>query len=305
MRNAKSILLAVLGLAGTAFGQATPTSIETLIQQNETVVGLGGMLSMNNLVVNDAKTWMVQISTSFPDTNRDGCLFSNGFAVLREGSPLSAPVGSTLDDWAGLSLNTHGDLGMIVKAKPATGLIIDGAYFNSVLVAKKDQVIDVPPFSAHAQDTDWEIIAVVKLNGINQLFLLGEVANPAVTRNRERALVRYQLDDTGNILDTTVLATEGMTIANMTLSGSACLGNNDHILGVSNRGDTITFIAQDSVQALVVNTQTIVAKSGTLAPNGRMWKTQGAFSLSRVWINDSGGYVLTGGIDPNNGFLIV
>src|SRR5262245_1278284 len=209
MRNATPIL-AVLGLAAAAFGQ-TPTglSYETLIQQNETVVGLGAMLTMNNLVINDGKTWVLQLSTSFPDNNRDGCLFSNGFVVMREGSPLAAPSGTTLDDWAGLSLNKNGDLGMIVKIRPPLpGTVFDGAYWNSVLVAAKDQIIPVPPFLPSGATTDWDNIQVVKLNKRNEMFLFGEVINPALGRPKERAFVRYQLDGAGTILDTTVLATE-------------------------------------------------------------------------------------------------
>ena len=68
-------------------------------------------------------------------------------------------------------------------------MVVDGAYWNSVKVALKDQVIDVPPFDAHITDTDWETIQIVKLNASNQMFLIGEVANPALTRTRERALV--------------------------------------------------------------------------------------------------------------------
>ena len=307
MRNAKPILLALLGLAGAAFGQTPPpVTTETLLQQNETVVGLGGMLSLTNLVVNDQKTWILQLATSFPDSNRDGCLYSNGFVIMREGSPL--PNSSSLDDWAGLSLNSRGDLGMIIKVRPPIpGTIFDGAHWNGVMVAKKDQVIDVPPFSAHPTiDTDWENIQVIKLNNRNEMFLMGEVANPAITRTRERALVRYQLDDNGNILDTTVLGTEGMTVdAGLSLTGAACLLFNDNILDVNDRGDFITFIAQEGIQALVINMETVVARSGTMAPNGKLWKASGAFNLSRVGINDRGEYVLSGGVDPNNGFLIV
>lgn len=302
MRHAKSVLgLALLGLFPSAvFGQ----SIQTLIKKNDTIIGLGGMVGMTYVAVNDSKTWMALLSTSFPDSTRDGCLLSNGFVTLREGSPLFAPVGSILDEWNSISLTNRGDLGMIIKARPSVGLPVDGAFRNLVPVALKDQVIVSPNLGAGA---DWETFAVVKMNSNNEMFVLGEVANPAVTRNKERTLVRYRLDDLGNILETTVLATEGMTVATgLRLAGSQCLGNNEHILSVNERGDFITFIASDSpsVQQLAINMQTVVAQSGGPSSVGKPWRV---LTLSRVAINDRGDYVVTGSVGQANdpdGFLI-
>lgn len=300
MRNAKSILgLALLGLSPSAvLGQST----SILVQEDDTIIGLGGMIGLFGVAINDSKTWTVLLSTSFPDANRDGCILSNGFVTVREGTPLYSPAGSTLDDWNSISLSNRGDLGMLLKVKLPVGTV-DGAFWNQVMVALRDQVVVSPNLGAGA---DWETFAVVKLNASNELFILGEVANPAVSRSRERTLVRYRLDDLGSILDTTVLATEGMTVpAGMTLRGMTCLGNNDHIIAVNDRGDVITLIADDSDQALVINMETIVARSAMASPVGKPWRN---LSLSRVAINNRGDYVVTGSVgQPNDpdGYLIV
>lgn len=301
MRCVKSILgLVVLGLSPAAvFGQST----ETLIQENETVIGLGGMQNLSNVAVNDSKTWMTLLSTTFADATRDGCILSNGFVSMREGTQLISPAGSILDEWASLSLNDRGDVGMVIQTKPVTGPVVDGAYWNLVMVAIKDQVIVSPLLGVGA---DWDTFQVAKLNDNNQLFIIGEVANPAVTRSRERTLVRYDLDDLGNILATTVLATEGMTVpAGLQLSGSACLGNNDHVFAANDRGDTIAYIAQDTTQALVINMETIVAQTGQPSPVGANWRV---LTLARVAINNSGEYVIAGSVgnaSDLDGYLIV
>jgi len=301
MRNAKTVLgLVVLGLASTA---ASGQSLESLIKSGDTVLGLGAMNNVTFLAVNDSKTWSALMSTTFDDSTRDGCILSNGFVTLREGTALLAPPGAVLDEWNSVSVTNSGDLGMLIRVKPVTGLSFDGIYWNLVPVAKKDQTLPFPPFPVTGVLADWDTFSVVKLNTKNQLFVMGEVANPLVTRNKERSLIRYQLDDAGSITGTTVLATEGMLVpAGLRLLGQQCMLNNEHILAVNNRGDVITLIAQDAVQWLVINMETAVAKKGTPSPVGGLWRD---FSQSRVAINDRGDWVISGAVEDPVGYLIV
>src|SRR5262245_25046326 len=278
-------------------------SVGVALKQGDALSTGEHVVAIREARIGDDGSVLALVDTDLADATQNGVLLRDGVIVLREGSPLSTPAGTTLDDWRGLVSNEHGDLGMILRVLPQVGVAVDGAYWNGVKVAIKDQLIDAAHVPA---GTDWETMRVVKLNSSNQMFLLGEIANPDLPRVRERALVRYDLDSAGNILETHVLATEGMTVAtDLTLLGSSCLILNEGILGVNEHGDTITFVAQDTTQALVINMQTVVARTGTLAPNGFMWQAFGAFSLSRVGINDLGEYVLTGNTDPFNGYLIV
>src|SRR5688572_9781927 len=137
--------------------------------------------------IGDDGSVLALVETDLADLTQDVVLLRDGVIVLREGSALSAPAGTTLDDWAELGPNPLGDLGMILKVRPTTGApFFDGAYWNGVQVAIRDQVIDAPPFDAHPTDTDWDLMHAVKLNSSNTMFLLGEVANPAMPRVRER-----------------------------------------------------------------------------------------------------------------------
>ena len=314
MRNAKSILaLALLGLAHPiAHGQTSNgTTIGTLIKKGDTVIGLGGMINMTYVAINDSKTWMALLSTDFSDGNRDGCLLSNGFVALREGTPLFAPVGSTLDEWTSINLSNRGDLGMIIRARPQIGPPVDGVFRNLVPVTMRTQVISSPFLGSNPPST-WDSFSVVKMNSNNEMFVLGEIANtaPSAPRAKEKSLVRFRLDDVGNVLETTVLATEGMTVpAGITLAGSLCLLNNEHILSVNEQGDFITLIANDTtvppIKALLINMQQIVAQQGQPSPVGKPWRE---LSLARVALNDRDDYVISGAAGQagdTDGYLIV
>ena len=315
MRNAKPILgFALLALVPSAVaGQAMPPSIVTLVKKGDTIIGLGALITMSSgslsyLGINDSKTWMALLTTDFPDPNRDSCILSNGFVTLREGTPLFAPAGSTLDDWTSINLTNRGDLAMLIREKPAVGgASIDGAYRNLVPVVLRNQQIVSPNLGI--QPGVWDTFAVIKMNSNNEMFILGDIANPNRSRAKEKSLARYRLDDLGNILETTVLATEGMTVpAGITLAGSQCMGNNEHILAVNERGDFITFVGNENLtvggQALLINMTQIVAQQNVASSVGKPWRV---LSLSRVALNDRGDYVISGAVGQAgdlDGYLI-
>lgn len=323
MRTAKLLLgLAALGLAPSApsgqGGAADAPTSETLVKQGDTVIGMGPMtFTLNWVAVDDDKRWFAQIGTDLnpDDINRDGCILSNGFVTLREGAPLSAPAGAVLDDWSSVSLNDLGDLGMVIQVKPLTGAGFTAVYWNLTPVAKKDDKVDaatnsVPPGPLNpptpTAPNDWDTFSVAKLNAKNQIFVIGEIVQSLTTRNKEKSLVRYQLDDAGHITGTTVLATEGMTIpAGLLLRGQNCILTNEHVLGINNRGDFITIVGQDNIQWVVINAQTAVAKTLDVSPiPGKTWNN---FNQGRVAINDRGDWVFSGTLQPTGAddYLVV
>ena len=308
MRTAKTLLgLVALGLgASTASGQTqdVPT-LGTLIRQNDTIIGLGSLQGMSWMGLNDSKTWAALCSTSIGDATIDGCILMNGYVTLREGGLLFAPPNTLLDEWNSVWLSNSGNLGMLIKTKSTTGSTFrDGAFWNLTPVAMRDDVVSAPPFPPPpAVPADWDTFAVIKLNARNQMFILGEIVSPLTTRAKEKSLVRYDLDASGHILTTTVLATEGMAVpvAGLTLKGSSCLPNTEHSLGINDRGDVMTWVQQDSpaVSAVVINMTTLVAKTGNRSPdvngdpNGAVWRS---FALTKTTINERGEYAFTGAI---------
>jgi len=314
MRTAKTLLgMVALGLgASAASGQVTnDPPLGVLIRQGDTIIGMGGMNQTVNWVgINDTKNWGVLCVTDFSDVNKDGCLLLNGFVAVREGTFLLDPASSTLDDWIAVHMNSNGDLGMLIRTKPTVGSITkDGAFFNLTRVAMRDDFVP-SPFFAPNPSADWDTFAVIRLNARNQMFILGEIANPNLSRARERSLVRYDLDSTGHILSTTLLASEGMTIpTGLRLSGATCLPNTETGLNVNNRGDVITIVQQDNVGQVVVNMSRIVARTDRNDPPspvpGKPWRS---FAQSHVGINDFGDTAMSGTIGDAaapDGYLIM
>ena len=307
MRNGKLVLgLICLGLAAPVSGQ----TVKSLLKAGDTVIAMGSVNTATFHAINDAKTWMIQCTTSFPDATRDMCILSNGFVTLREGTALFAPAGAKLLSWNTLSMNNAGDLGMLIRVLPVSPApAFDAVYWNLVPVAKKDQVVQSPVFPPPTPTipNDGETFSIVKLNAKNHLFVMGEIIQGLTTRNKERSLVRYKLDDAGRVTETTVLATEGMTVpAGLRLLGQQCLSNDEHLLDVNDKGDHITMITADAVQWIVINQETAIAKKGTASPVGLEWRE---FAQGRVAINDRGDWVISGAIGAPppapGGYLIV
>jgi hypothetical protein len=304
MRHAQAFLGV---LPGFVLGLTPPAAAQTatsLIHDSDTVIGLGAMEAMTSMAVTDSKRWMLLLDTSFSDTTRDNCLLSNGFVALRELTPLVSPVGASLDEWTSINLTNSGNLAMIIKIKTSTGTLIDGVYWNLTKVALKDEFVVSPVFP---QPTDWDRFNVVQMNSSNTMLVLGDVVNPVgpdPRRAREKTLVRYQLDDVGAVLSSTVLGTEGMTIpAGIRLFGAQCLGDGEGVLSLNEQGDFITFVDDDVAAAYVINMETIVARVGTPSPVGKDWTL---LALGKVSLNDRGQYLISGNVGSGNDtFLIV
>ncbi|MSR61331.1 MAG: hypothetical protein EXS08_02630 [Planctomycetes bacterium] len=239
----------------------------------------------------DGKMWITLTDTNLADSNTDGCILRNGFVTLREGALLFSPPNSSLDDWGSIALTNRGDLGMILKVKVGSSTF-DGAFWNLLPVALKDQVVVAPPLGPNST---WVKMDVIKMNARNDMLVLGEIQNTAVTGTKEDVLMRYRLDNLGNILETTVLWTKGMDVPSFgtTVNG---LGSSDHVLALNDRGDYFTVVFGQGVTGLMINSDLKVAQEGDPAPvPGRDWNT---LSLPKVALNDRGSFVYSGALLP-------
>jgi len=303
MRTQTTLLgLAALGLApGWALalpGGDQPTVVP-LVQQTDTIIGIGELTSITYVSITNDRNWTAVIDTAFSDSDTDGALLRNGFVTLREGTTLFNPPGSVLDDWISVSFADNGHLGMLLRTRQGA-TVVDGAFWNLVPVALKDEVIEAVPLGPNS---DWDRFDVIKLNNRNELFVMGDIDNTSVSGTREDALIRYTLGPAGQVLDTTVLATKGMSVPVLGTNINA-LGNTEHVLDVNNHGDFIVYISGVGKNAVLINMDRIAAQEldPAPAPNGRTWKT---LALTKVSINDRGDYIVTGSLDgTSNNYLI-
>ena len=175
MPRAKAILgLAVTSLLPSFASAQTPTP---LIKEHDTIIGIGAVTALTNVAVTDSKMWITLTDTDLADSSTDSCILRNGFVTLREGALLFSPPNSSLDDWSSIALTNRGDLGMLLKVKVGTN-VFDGAFWNLLPVALKDQVVVAPPLGPNST---WLKMDVVKMNAHNEMLVLGEVQNTAIT----------------------------------------------------------------------------------------------------------------------------
>jgi hypothetical protein len=294
MRSVKVFLggsTLALAIAPDIGAQTCPPTVQPLVSAGDTVIGVGAINSFNPAFIGltDTRMWTLVADTDFTDVQRDVVLLRNGFVTLREGASMIEPAGATLNTFNSIDLANNGNLGMLLTTRTPTSTT---AYWNLIKVADFDATLVSPHFGA---GTKWAKLDVVKLNSSNQMFVLGEVANPAVAGNREDTLIRYDLGPQGNILALTVLLTKEMPNAALgtTINGTA-IAPTEHVLAVNKHGDYITFVSGfGGFEAVMINAETIVAAELNPSSVGTTWRT---LDLTKVAINDRGDYVVTGAL---------
>jgi hypothetical protein len=311
MRCGKGLLgLLVLGsVPSVAVAQASVTS---LLDDGDTIIGLGALDAIDTVSINENRMWTAVVDSDFADGTQDGAVLRNGFVTLREGMSLFAPENSILDEWNSVWLTNNGDLGMVLKYKQGTTSNLFGAFWNLLPVAVTDQV-----FSANfvGDNAKWKTFGFAKLDDANRLYVMGEIDDPDIgaSGSKEDSLVRYDLDSSGNILGITVLWTESMFVDALGVSVNDLGQTSEHLLGINDRGDYITYVGSISalgVNALMLNADTVIAQDGQPCPvSGRTWRT-GAMAQAKVWINNRGDIVYSGGLtllnpDTDDNYLIV
>lgn len=312
MRSTKAILgLSALALASVPAAGQTPG---VLFRDGDPIVGVGGIERISYVRVADSGMWLALVEADGSvDNNLDFCLMRNGFLTLREGMSLPLPVGTILDEWGSIHMNSRGELGMHLRPRTTTtpATTSDGLYWNLTLVQLKGDVLNLAPFSAGAT---LDGVTVVRLTEERELIALVKVRDTTISSRAVDALIRYTLGPTGNVLGRTTLATKN-DFNDVLGAPVDTLGTGttpEHSLAVNQLGDFVLPVNGIGARAIMVNMDRIVARELDQAPvPGRTWNAN-AFALSKLDINDSGDVVYTGTLTPIGGdageptnFLIV
>ncbi|MEQ1894207.1 MAG: hypothetical protein ABL998_16825 [Planctomycetota bacterium] len=268
-----------------------------MVKENDTIIGMGALLTMTYVQVNDSGMWTASVDTDFFDTGRDGAILRNGFVTLREGATLFAPPGAILDEIDSVNLANTGHLGLVIRIPGPK----DAVYWNTVPLAIKDDLVGGPLVPATA---DWDKFDFVKINDANEVFVIGEIVNASVAGAFEPTLAKFKVDDIGNILSKEVLLTKGQFIPVLGTTVSD-LPISEHSLAVNKHGDYMTLIlGLGSVNAYVINAETVVAQEGAPSPiAGRTWNT--LVNTPKLWLNDNGDYIHAGSISGTGGNYLI
>ena len=203
--------------------------------------------------------------TDHPDLARDEAILRNGLVALREGDLLSAPASTTLDSFDSLSMSASGALAMCLHVL-VNGTTREALYWNSVPIALKDSLLVSPLVGT---GTDWESFDIVQSNDANEVFVVGDVNNPANGAGRDATLCKFTLDGAGNLLSSEVLLTKGQFIPAL-LTSMNDLATTEHSLSVNAHADYITLImGLGGINAIAINGDTIVAQEGQPSQIGR------------------------------------
>jgi hypothetical protein len=267
---------------------ARAQTLHPLVSEGDIVAGVGAVTVFNPpfVEVNDAGTWAIAFDTNGADVTQDYVLLRNGVLDWREGMSLAQPPGSMLDKLSSFDLADDGSAAAILSTRAPT---TDGVYWNLAKIAGTFAPIPSPILGANSR---WVEFDVIELNAGRQVLVLGDIDNTAMPAIREDALVRYVLDAQGEVLQTTVLATEGQFNAALGAPLTGLAGSpNDHVLALNERGDFITLFQTAAGTAVLINAATIVAQELTPSSVGGRWRT---LDLSKVAINDFGEHVLSG-----------
>jgi hypothetical protein len=258
-----------------------------LVSEGDPIAGVGAVQTfLPSADVLDSGSWSLLADTDNANILMDVALIRDGAVVLREGSSLDLPAGGVLGTIVSVDWANHAEFAAILTTRTPT---TTGVYWNSHRIVDMDTPIPSPAVGA---DSRWVKFEVVKTNESRQVLVLGEIDNTALGGFREDALIRYDLDAHGDVLATTVLATNGQLSPALgePLIGLA-IAPNEHVLALNARGDFLTVMRSLGGDALIVNGDTVVAREGVASSVGVPWRT---LDLAKVGINDFGEFVMSG-----------
>ena len=278
-------------------------TIETLVLEGDSVDGVGLITSINNIAVNNNGHWLVEADTDHPDTDADSVLIENGVLYLREGDPVSAPEGATLDSFDSVTLNDLGDAGFNFFLDGTDDIFDDsGVYWNTVLVYQESE--EAPGLTP---GTPFIGFFDVKINSGNQLLLTASVDDPNIETSVDRALYVLDIDDSGVLVGFTLIAVEGDVLPGQTESVTD-FGTSPHESAFNDSGDVLFAVdltGDTSMNAAIYLNDSLLGQEGFASPvEGRDWSSLSSVELD---VNNSGDYVFSGSLqgDSSSNLLLV
>ncbi len=266
-----------------------------LVQQGDDVPGIGNVLRIDNVVVNDSGDWIVEAITDHPNPAQDSVLIKNGVVVLREGDPVSAPAGAAIGEFDAVGLNRNGDVVWNFALDGTSSTADDGGiYFGSKLVIQEGTVSGAPQF---APGTVWQKSFDVKLNNLNRVLILSYVKPPSGPP--EQALVIADLQPDGTLTAENLVYKTGDVLPGQT-DPVAVFSIAPH-RSAFNDADSVLFVAnmnQSSGDRAIYLDSLLLAAEGSGSPVGLQW---GTFYNASLDLNAGGEYVYTGNLTPPSG----
>jgi len=290
MQQRVSLLLPLCALASSALAQ----QITPLVQEGDSVPGVGLVTSIDNIAVQDTGVWLVESDTDHADTNQDSVLLRSGSLFLREGQALALPAGATLDSFDSVTLNLAGHGGFNFFLDGTSGTNDDsGVYYDAALIVQESDVVDSP---AVTPGTPYIGFFDVKINGADQLFVTASIDDPAIASTVDRALVVVQVSG-GAYQSTDVRWLEEDVLPGQT-EMVADFGTGPHASAFNDAGQILFFAdltGDTTTDGVIYLDGTELAQEGDPSPiAGRNWSS---LSSPELALNGAGDYAYSGSLD--------
>lgn len=271
---------------------STPLTAQTaLLEEGDSVPGVGLVTRIDNLTINDAGEWLIEVDTDNANIDADGALVANTGLLLTEGQTLAAPAGATLDSFDAVTLNSAGQsLWNFFLDGTSGGSDDSGIYLGTTLLFQESDATAVPTLSP---GTPYIGFLETKINDTGTGLVLASVDDPAITTSVDRVLVRLDLD----LGTETAVATEGDLLPGQVEPLDDLL-TNPHSFDLNDLGD-VMFVANlagdTSVDHAVYLNDELLAQEGSPSPvAGRNWSTLGSV---KVKVNGNRDWALSGSLD--------
>lgn len=173
-------------------------SIDAVLVEGDSVGGVGRVTRIDNLVVNNDGSWIVEADTDQSDIDADSVLIKNDILFLREGDPLPLPMGASVGSFDTLSLNSNDASVWNLFLDGTSGLSDNsGVYRNATLIIQESDISGAPEFSS---GTPYTGFFECKFNDANQVLIMASIDDPNIPSTTDRALVIAQINDAGVLL---------------------------------------------------------------------------------------------------------
>lgn len=274
-------------------------TIETLVVEGD-ANPVGAVTFINNIAVNNLRTWLVEADTDNPDTTADLVLLRNGAVFRRENEAVpAAPAGAMLSSFDSISLSDTGAYAGNDFLRNTGGTTNDSGVFywpdgdplNGALVWQ--EMDNAPVFSP---GTLFIGFFDVKLNQRNQLLVTASIDDPAIPTTVDRGLYLVTVSPAGAIAVVDLLAREGDVLPGQ-VEPIADFGTGPHNSALGPNGDVMYLVdlAGDTAVdiAIYVNDLKVAQEGAVSAIDGRAWAS---LAGSRMDVNAGGEYVFTGSL---------
>jgi len=187
-------------------GGTAAQTVETIVQFDDVVSGVGSIEAVQSAVISDDGTWIMLCDTD-ANTESDSVVLEDGLLVLREGDALSAPSNATLREIVDWEVDRRGNL-VQHRRISLGGEIMNALYWNERLLVLQN----TPVGTGDSGPRLWRDFLGLRVNNENQILILANVIEPDQIGMRvpgENTLVLIETDPDGNVVGRESLVVEG------------------------------------------------------------------------------------------------